>query len=100
MSLLDTQAFRARILHFTDIPDPQSGAGVEYFEDGILILENGRVKKLASAVEMAAAGFDITQCQHFPEHLIMPGFIDSHIHYPQTDVMASYGEQLLDWLAN
>jgi guanine deaminase len=30
----------------------------------------------------------------------MPGFIDSHIHYPQTSVIASYGEQLLDWLNN
>ena len=30
--------------------------------------------------------------------LIMPGFIDTHTHYPQTDMIASYGAQLLDWL--
>jgi cytosine/adenosine deaminase-related metal-dependent hydrolase len=30
--------------------------------------------------------------------LIVPGFVDSHIHFPQTDVIASYGTQLLDWL--
>jgi len=30
--------------------------------------------------------------------LILPGFVDTHIHYPQTDVIASYGSQLLDWL--
>ena len=31
-------------------------------------------------------------------HLLMPGFIDTHIHYPQTDIIASHGAQLLDWL--
>ena len=94
----EQHAFRAQILHFTDSPDTITGAGVEYFSDGVLLLENGRVKTLASAETMASAGFDLRQCQHFPEQLIMPGFIDSHIHYPQTDVIASYGEQLLDWL--
>lgn len=100
MSLLGLQAFRARILHFTDAPDPMTNTGVEYFDDGVLLVEAGRVKALASAQAMADAGFDLSQCQHFPEHLIMPGFIDSHIHYPQTDVIASYGTQLLDWLNN
>lgn len=100
MSLLYPQAFRARILHFTESPDSVTGAGVEYFDDGILLLENGRVKTLANAQELIAAGFNASQCQHLPDHLIMPGFIDSHIHYPQTDVIASYGTQLLDWLNN
>ena len=98
MSLLGLQAFRARILHFTDMPDAATQAGVEYFEDGVLLLENGRVKKVASAQSFADDGFDLRECEHFPEHLIMPGFIDSHVHYPQTDVIASYGNQLLDWL--
>ncbi|MFX6819217.1 amidohydrolase family protein, partial [Acinetobacter baumannii] len=30
--------------------------------------------------------------------LIVPGFVDAHVHYPQTDRIASHGEQLLDWL--
>ncbi len=93
-------AFRAKILHFTDQPDPITGAGIEYFDDGVLVVEQGRVKALGDAQQMAAAGFDLQSCQHFPDQLIMPGFIDSHIHYPQTSVIASYGEQLLDWLNN
>jgi len=94
----DVQAFRAKILHFTDRPDPTTGQGVEYFDDGVLLVEHGRIKALASAADMARQGFDLQQCRHSPEQLIMPGFIDSHIHYPQTAVIASYGEQLLDWL--
>jgi guanine deaminase len=35
---------------------------------------------------------------HYPDALILPGFIDAHIHYPQTQVIASYGAQLMDWL--
>lgn len=100
MSVLQTAAFRARILHFTDVPDCISGQGVEYFEDGVLLVEEGRIKALASPETFAAQGFDLSQCEHFPEHLLMPGLIDSHIHYPQTDVIASFGEQLLDWLNN
>jgi len=100
MTVSDVGAFRARILHFTAVPDPLTGAGVEYFEDGVLLVENGRVKAVGSAQAMAQQGLDLQQCHHFPGQLLMPGFIDSHIHYPQTSVIASYGEQLLDWLNN
>jgi guanine deaminase len=100
MSSSEVSAFRAHILHFTAQPDPLTGAGVEYFEDGVLLVEHGRVKAVGDARAMAQQGLDLTQCRHFPDHLLMPGFIDSHIHYPQTSVIASYGEQLLDWLHN
>ena len=41
-----------------------------------------------------------SKLKHHPDALIVPGFIDTHIHYPQSDMIASYGEQLLDWLNN
>ena len=34
----------------------------------------------------------------YSDKLIIPGMIDCHVHYPQIDIIASYGEQLLDWL--
>ncbi len=39
-----------------------------------------------------------TPIEHHPAHLILPGFIDPHIHLPQTRVIASYGAQLMEWL--
>lgn len=90
-------ALRARVLHFLHKPTAE-GAGLEYFDDGVLLVEQGRVVALASAEAMVQQGFDLSRCEHLPDQLIMPGFIDSHIHCPQLDVMASYGEQLLDWL--
>jgi guanine deaminase len=98
MQLHQPQYYRASILHFTDIPDPHTQQGIDYYEDGVLTIKNGLVNNVASADAMASQGFDLTQCQYYPRHLIMPGFIDSHIHFPQTQIIASYGEQLLDWL--
>lgn len=92
------QAYRAAILH--SLADP-AVVGVEqsyqYFEDGILLIENGKVAQVGAASDLLPklTGIDV---QHYPDALITPGFIDTHIHYPQTGMIASYGEQLLDWL--
>ncbi|SDP84911.1 guanine deaminase [Ectopseudomonas guguanensis] len=94
----NTKAYRAAILH--SLADPAE-VGVEqsyeYFEDGILLIENGKVAQVGPAAELLPklAGVEI---QHYRDALITPGFIDTHIHYPQTGMIASYGEQLLDWL--
>lgn len=94
----NTKAYRAAILH--SLADP-AAVGVEqsyeYFEDGILLIENGKVAQVGPAAELLPklAGVEI---QHYRDALITPGFIDTHIHYPQTGMIASYGEQLLDWL--
>ena len=92
------KAYRAAILH--SLADP-AVVGVEqsyqYFEDGILLIENGKVAQIGAAAELLPklAGVEV---QHYRDALITPGFIDTHIHYPQTGMIASYGEQLLDWL--
>nr|WP_024307769.1 guanine deaminase [Pseudomonas sp. P818] len=92
------KAYRAAILH--SLADP-AVVGVEqsyeYFEDGILLIENGKVAQVGAAAELLPklAGVEITE---YRDALITPGFIDTHIHYPQTGMIASYGEQLLDWL--
>ncbi|OHC26772.1 MAG: guanine deaminase [Pseudomonadales bacterium RIFCSPHIGHO2_02_FULL_60_43] len=92
------KAYRAAILH--SIADP-AVVGVEqsyeYFEDGLLVIENGQVANVGHAADLlhSLKGVEITE---YRDALITPGFIDTHIHYPQTGMIASYGEQLLDWL--
>lgn len=94
------KAFRASILH--SIADPKD-VGLEnsyqYFEDGILVVESGLVADIGPATEILARypGLNVTEYQ---DKMITSGFIDTHIHYPQTGMIASYGEQLLDWLEN
>lgn len=93
-----TRAYRAAILH--SIADP-AVVGVEqsyeYYEDGLLVVEDGLIAQVGHAAELLPTlkGVEI---KHYANALITPGFIDTHIHYPQTGMIASYGEQLLDWL--
>ncbi|MBL4941934.1 MAG: guanine deaminase [Colwellia sp.] len=97
-------AHRASILHFLADPDlvKQGNVALEacyqYFDDGLLITENGHVKAVGDAKALLATlNRDIKVHDH-TNCLIMPGFIDTHIHYPQTEMIAAYGEQLLEWL--
>ncbi|MCZ4130340.1 guanine deaminase [Stutzerimonas balearica] len=93
------KAYRAALLHC--LADPRE-VGIEqaheYFEDGLLVVADGKVAQIGHAAELLptlAAGTEVVE---YPDALITPGFIDTHIHYPQTGMIASYGEQLLDWL--
>ena len=95
---MDVVAYRASILHFTSKPSV-SGEGVHFFEDGVLVVSDGKVVCLGEYKVLLPSLADI-EIMDFSGYLIMPGFIDTHIHYPQTDVIASYGQQLLDWLNN
>ncbi len=101
MSKNQLKAFRAAILHFLDDPDLLEGdSSYRYFCDGILVIKNGHIEALGSAEQLLGtlpADIDIT---HDPAGLIVPGFIDCHVHYPQTEMVAAYGEQLLEWLQN
>jgi guanine deaminase len=92
-------AFRASILHC--VADPgESGdkAAVEYFDDGLLIVRDGCVEEAGPAERLLpglSPDITVTDCR---DKLIVPGLIDCHVHYPQIDMIASCGEQLLDWL--
>ncbi|WP_312359111.1 guanine deaminase [Stutzerimonas balearica] len=93
------KAYRAALLHC--LADPRE-VGIEqaheYFEDGLLVVADGKVAQIGHAAELLptlAAGTEVVE---YPNALITPGFVDTHIHYPQTGMIASYGEQLLDWL--
>mgnify|MGYP001157116244 CR=1 FL=1 len=95
---MNQQAYRANILHFLDDPDkvgePQS---YEYFEDGLLIIEGGRISAIGEASQLVAQ-VRKDEIFDYQGKLLLPGLIDTHTHYPQTEMIASYGEQLLEWL--
>ncbi|MBL8442878.1 MAG: guanine deaminase [Zoogloeaceae bacterium] len=91
-------AVRGEILHFLSDPAVDSPDAWEHFADGVLIIRDGHVAELGPAADMRAKlPSDITPADQ-RGRLIMPGFVDTHIHYAQTDIIASYGEQLLAWL--
>ncbi len=73
-------------------------AQVRYVEDGLLITQNGKIQWFGTWQEGQHQLSADTQVEHYPEQLIIPGFIDTHIHFPQTEMVGAYGEQLLEWL--
>ena len=93
------RAYRGALLHFLGDPgDGDSVTAVQYFDDGLLVIENGLVKAAGDARALLPALPAHVQVVDYSGHLLMPGFIDTHIHYPQTDMIAAYASQLLDWL--
>ena len=93
-----TTHIRGEILYFIDDPNLVGEAAYIHHPDGILSIKDGVITECGAATDLlphVPANADITHYQH---HLIFPGLIDSHVHYPQCDVIASYGEQLLTWL--
>ncbi len=90
-------AVRADYLHFLDDPDTQDKAW-EYIEDGLLLLNQGKVVELDSCNNRLVNLPDDIKLFDYSGKLIVPGFIDTHTHYPQSEMIASYGAQLLEWL--
>ena len=91
-------AYRAAILYFVGDPHQLGEQAWHYYDDGILWVEAGHVKAVGPAEPMLSQLPQRIPLEAFPNHLILPGFIDTHIHYPQTEMIAAYGEQLLSWL--
>ena len=71
---------------------------VRYISDGLLVINKaGKIQDFGDYEILAAQYADIP-IKTYRDRLILPGFIDTHIHFPQTTMMAAYGEQLLEWL--
>jgi guanine deaminase len=90
------QLIRGRI--FSPLRDPFLHAGPEsflYLEDGFLAVENGKITAVADWSERPPEGevVDFTG-----GYLITPGFVDTHLHAPQLEMIGSYGGHLLEWL--
>src|SRR5258706_11531525 len=99
MDAPDVRAFRASILHFGDDPGIASAKeSLESLEDGLLIVDSGRVARVGPAKPLLASLPRDTDVGDRRGTLIPPGFVDAHIHYAQTDVIASAGRNLLHWL--
>jgi guanine deaminase len=88
---------RASILHFRADPGVHDdAASFDYWERGALLVRDGRVQAVGDAAEVQ--GDADTEVIDHGRGLIVPGFIDTHVHCPQTDIIGAGGSDLLDWL--
>lgn len=92
------RCIRAAILHFPDSCGSALEPDWEYLPDGLLWIVDGRVKRLGSAEAVLLELPQNSEIEHYPDHILIPGLIDIHVHYPQLEMIAAYGTQLLEWL--
>ncbi|KEA61823.1 Guanine deaminase [Marinobacterium lacunae] len=92
------KAIRSQLLYFVDDPATAGDSAWIYHADGILWIEDGLIRMAGDAAEVLLQLPSGVEIEHFDHHLVIPGFIDTHIHYPQTEMIAAYGERLLEWL--
>ena len=86
-----------RTLTFDGDPTADAAA-VRYTERGAVLVEDGRIVWCGQSGEVPAALADGAKLHAYGDDLILPGFVDGHVHYPQIGVVASFGTQLLEWL--
>ncbi|MEM7446537.1 MAG: guanine deaminase, partial [Pseudomonadota bacterium] len=92
------KAIRGSFLDFTADPFfTDERAAARFIADALLVIDGEKIADFGPWADIGEkyAHLDITT---YPGRLITPGFIDTHIHYPQTEMVASFGEQLLEWL--
>lgn len=83
------RAYRGRILTPLD-----AGGPLRFLDDGLLVVEDGRIVSVAPYAPTAFPG----PAMDLRPRLILPGFVDTHVHYPQTRVIGRASGPLLDWL--
>lgn len=93
------RVLRGRVLSFRSEPEGEDDAfSYSYSEDGAILIRDGLIVASGAQSEVVkAAGPGAEVIDHRP-HLLMPGFIDTHVHFPQVQVIASWAANLLDWL--
>lgn len=92
---------RGDLLDFTADPGfaaPHEAPGVRWRTDHRVLIDAGRIVAVQPADQALPTGWEGAPEQDHRGRLLMPGFIDTHVHCPQLDVIASFGTELLDWL--
>jgi guanine deaminase len=88
-----TRILRGQIVTFGAEP----GSCRHEAKGALVIDDEGRIAWLGAAVDLPA-GFRDLPASDYGDSLILPGFIDTHVHYPQYRILAAPGKDLLDWL--
>ena len=98
-SVIAPSAIRGRFLDIQSTVDQAAAIPeqVRFIEDGLLITQDGKIQWFGTWQAGQQLAADL-QVEHYPDQLILPGLIDTHIHFPQTEMIGAYGEQLLEWL--
>lgn len=91
------QAYRASLLHFSNDPAFDENA-TQWHSDGLLVVADGKIVAAGDYDRLLPTLPAGAMTHDWRGKIITPGFIDTHVHYPQTDMIASPASGLLPWL--
>lgn len=91
-----THAIRAACASPRGNPFTDAGAGIDYEPDALVVIDAGRITAVGPyAASALPPGTPLT---HYPDAIVVPGFVDTHVHFPQVQIIGAGGEPLLGWL--
>ncbi|KIN61727.1 Guanine deaminase [Sulfitobacter noctilucae] len=87
------------VLRFSGNPFDQPWSEVVQIDtSGAVLLQDGKIAVVGQADALRQTHPTARHVAYDENHLICPGFVDAHVHYPQTAIIASWGKRLIDWL--
>lgn len=86
-----------QVLSFTADPFAEGPGAARLESDGAVLVDGGVIRAVGPAAQVRAAHPGVPVTSH-GRNLISAGFVDAHVHYPQTAIIASWGKRLIDWL--
>lgn len=92
-----TDLILGQVILYTGDPFVDGIGAVQVLTQGAVAVAGGKIAAVGEAAPLRAR-FPQARLHHHQGRLISPGFIDAHVHYPQTAIIASWGKRLIDWL--
>ncbi|AXQ92567.1 guanine deaminase [Cereibacter azotoformans] len=92
-----TDLLLGQVLSFAGDPFLEGEAAARHETRGGVLVDEGRIRAVGPADRLRAAHPE-ARVTDYGQALISAGFIDAHVHYPQTAIIASWGKRLIDWL--
>lgn len=86
-----------QVLSFTANPFEKGIDAAQHIKEGAVLVENGRIRAVGQRSDLSQA-HPGAKLHDYGSALISAGFVDAHVHYPQTAIIASWGKRLIDWL--
>jgi len=86
-----------QVLSFAGAPFVEGEAAARHEAHGGILVDEGRIVAVGGGAALRAR-YPAARVVDYGRRLISAGFVDAHVHYPQTAIIASWGKRLIDWL--
>ncbi|WP_309664346.1 guanine deaminase [Tabrizicola sp.] len=86
-----------QVIRFVGDPFIEGTDAARHLDRGAVLVDGGRIAAVGDAASLRLQA-PAARVHDYGRALISAGFVDAHVHYPQTAIIASWGKQLIDWL--